>query len=207
MEMTHAQLPLNVPIKMKLPKIALPSRFWLGLLICGATVLFEAFNYSTSQHALGDAFGDLGLGGIPLATILAAAFCGLDFAGIARLLSPEERGAQGRLEGIYLLAAWLLAGSMNAVMTWWSVTESLASRPALGNELFARQDLILYVPIIMAGAVWLIRILLIGTLTMSGRNFFTAEPRPAKPARPAAPPQPVFSAAAAHARPFTGGRS
>ena len=207
MEMTHSQKPLEFPIKIQLPKVALPSRLWLlGTLICGATVLFEAFNYSTTQHALGDAFGDLGLIGIPLATILAVAFCGLDFAGIARLLSPYDRSSEGKLEGVYLLAAWLLAGSMNAVMTWWSVTESLAGRPGLGNEVFSRHDLILYVPIIMAGAVWLIRILLIGTLTMSGRSFFTGRPQ-ALPQTPVRAPvtQPVF--AATHARPFTGGRS
>jgi hypothetical protein len=152
----------------------------------------------------------LGFIGIPLATILALAFCGLDFAGIARLFSTEDREESGRMEGIYLLAAWILAGSMNAVMTWWSVTESLLGRPAIGNEVFPRQDLVLYVPILVAGGVWLIRILLIGALTMTGASLLSSgksrDSRRPTGQHPAPRPNPG-SAHAAFVRPFTGGRS
>jgi hypothetical protein len=176
-------------------------------LIISATALFEAFNYSTTQHALGDAFGDLGFLGIPLATILALAFCGIDFAGIARLFSPDDRAADGRMEGMYLLGAWLLAGLMNATMTWWSVTEALLGRQNLGNEILARQDIILYVPIVVAGAVWLIRILLIGTLTLAGDKVLGGKPQPIT-RRPAQhPPVPSANPFPAAVRPFTGGRS
>ena len=126
---------------------------------------------------------------IPWATILALAFCGIDFAGIARLFSPEDRAGQGRVEGIYLLAAWLLAGMINAAMTWWAVTIALLAQPNIGNELVSRQDLILYVPILVAGAVWLIRILLIGMLTMSGGK--AAKPATTPAVKPTLPVTPV----------------
>ncbi len=206
MEITHSQNGVFFQKLSRLSGIRLPGRrVTLGLMILGATVLFEAFNYSTTEHALTDAFGDLGFIGIPLATILALAFCGLDFAGIARLFSTEDREESGRMEGIYLLAAWILAGSMNAVMTWWSVTESLLGRPMIGNELLPRQDLVTYVPVLVAGGVWLIRILLIGALTMTGAGLLAAKPA-AKPAREAPVRMPP-AAGASFVRPFTGGRS
>jgi hypothetical protein len=208
MEISHPQNGLFFERIAHLPKIRLPGRkVTLGVIILAATVLFEAFNYSTSEHALMDAFGELGFLGIPLATILALAFCGLDFAGIARLFSAEDREEAGRTEGIYLLAAWILAGSMNAVMTWWSVTESLLGRPAIGNEVFARQDLILYVPILVAGGVWLIRILLIGALTMTGASFFASSKPAPETRRPAPARMTPGPANAVFVRPFTGGRS
>jgi hypothetical protein len=209
MQNAQTQKPFQFSLASYVPKIRLPERGAAFLsLIVGATVLFEVFNYSTTEHALGDVMGGLRFLDIPWATILALAFCGIDFAGIARLFSPEAREGQGRVEGIYLLAAWLLAGMINAAMTWWAVTIALLGQPAIGNELVSRQDLILYVPILVAGAVWLIRILLIGMLTMSGGKV--AKPANLPASRPSLPVQsvpvrPVPSAAMV--RPFTGGRS
>jgi hypothetical protein len=209
MQNAQTQKPFQFSLASLIPNIRLPERgaSFLGLIV-GATVLFEVFNYSTTEHALGDVMGGLRFLEIPWATLLALAFCGIDFAGIARLFSPEEREGKGRVEGMYLLAAWLLAGVINAVMTWWAVTVALLGRPTLGNELVSRQDLILYVPILVAGAVWLIRILLIGMLTMSGGKIA----RPNKP--PAIKPSlsvqsvPVRSLpSSSMVRPFTGGRS
>lgn len=209
MEITHSQNSAVFPVFSRFSKIRLPGRkVALGMLIAGATVLFEAFNYSTTEHALTDAFGDLGFIGIPLATILALAFCGIDFAGIARLFSPDDRDESGRMEGIYLLAAWMLAGFMNAAMTWWSVTEALLKQPAIGNPLVSQEDIVLYVPILVAGAVWLIRILLIGLLTMSGKEILVGGRKPA--VRRPLPPHtsvPMPAAIPVNARPFTGGRS
>jgi hypothetical protein len=154
------QLPLR---KMVRP---LEKLFSIMVVMLGAIVLFEIFNFSTTEHALTDAMGDLGFLGIRLATILALAFCGIDFAGVARLFSREERAGQEREEEWYLLAAWLMAGMMNAIMTWWSVTETLLTQPNLGNEMLTRQTMITYIPIFVAGAVWMIRILLIGAVTL-----------------------------------------
>ena len=60
-----------------------------GLLIIGALLAFEAFNYSTTEFALSDLLGNLRFAGVRWATILSIAFCGIDFAGIARLFTPE----------------------------------------------------------------------------------------------------------------------
>jgi hypothetical protein len=219
MQTTQTQKPFQISFSSLIPNVRLPERgaSFLALII-GATVLFEAFNYSTTEHALGGVMGGLFFLGVSWATILALAFCVIDFAGIARLFSPEDRMADGRMEGIYLLAAWLLAGMINATTTWWAMTVSLLEQPNLGNELISRQDLILYVPILVAGAVWLIRILLIGTLTMSGGKRGAPKPTAAlnKPLPiAAAMPMPIAAAASTPlrersmpvARGFTGGRS
>jgi hypothetical protein len=209
MQTIQSQKPFQFSLSSLIPNLRLPERGASFLaLIVGATVLFEAFNYSTTEHALGGVMSGLYFVGISWATILALAFCVIDFAGIARLFSPEERAADGRLEGIYLLAAWLLAGVINAATTWWAMTVALLAQPALGNELVSRQDLILYVPILVAGAVWLIRILLIGTLTMSGGKTGVQKNPPAvKRPLPLSTASPVQTTAPAMVRPFTGGRS
>jgi hypothetical protein len=54
-----------------------------------ALMAFEAFNYSTTDFALSDLLGGLRFAGIPWATLLSIAFCGIDFAGIALLLAPQ----------------------------------------------------------------------------------------------------------------------
>lgn len=211
MQNAQTQKPFQFSLASYIPNIRLPERGASFLsLIVGATVLFEVFNYSTTEHALGSVMAGLRFLDIPWATILALAFCGIDFAGIARLFSPQDREGQGKVEGMYLLAAWLLAGVINAAMTWWAVTVALLGQPNLGNELVSRQDLILYVPILVAGAVWLIRILLIGMLTMSGGKVS----KPSIPSVIKPPlPLPVQSApvrqvpASSMVRPFTGGRS
>jgi hypothetical protein len=61
-----------------------------GFLIIGALLAFELFNYSTTDYALNDFLGGLTFLGVRWATILAIAFCGIDFAGIARLFTPEQ---------------------------------------------------------------------------------------------------------------------
>ena len=208
MQTIQSQKPFQFSFSSLIPNLRLPERGTSFLaLIIGATVLFEAFNYSTTEHALGGVMGGLKFLGISWSTILALAFCVIDFAGIARLFTPEDRPADGRMVGIYLLAAWLLAGMINAATTWWALTVALLGQPLLGNELVSRQDLILYVPILVAGAVWLIRILLIGTLTISGGKPSAYRTPPVQKK-----PLPVPAAAAsvpvpAMVRPFTGGRS
>jgi len=69
-----------------------------GILIVAALLSFEMFNYSTTDYALSDLLGDLEFLGIRWATILAIAFCGIDFAGIARLFTPEDGQEQPRAD-------------------------------------------------------------------------------------------------------------
>lgn len=141
-----------------------------GLVIVLALAAFEVFNYSTTQFALADLLGDLRFLGIPLATVLALAFCGMDFGGLARLFTPQEHKGD-HLETWYLLAAWFLAAGMNAILTWWSVSLAALNQPRLGNGILTREQVISLVPVFVAAIVWLIRILLIGALAMEGKRL------------------------------------
>ncbi len=150
----------------------------IGLILVLALVAFEAFNYSTTQFALTDLLGDFSFAGIGWATILALAFCGIDFAGIARLLTPEQ-GKREPVEMWYLLAAWFLGATMNAILTWWSVSLALIQHQGLGNEILGRAALLNSVPVFIAVLVWLIRVLLIGSFTLTGERLFSLGAKPA----------------------------
>ena len=143
-----------------------------GVIILVGMIAFEVFNFSTTEFALGDLLGDLSFAGLSWATILALAFCSIDFAGIARLMTPQDSDDQP-IEVWYLLAAWFLGATMNAMLTWWSVSLALINHQGLGNEVLGREALLSAVPIFIAGLVWLIRVLLIGTLTLAGQRLFS----------------------------------
>src|SRR5512145_1291576 len=81
------------------------------LIMFGALLAFEIFNYSTTDFALNDLLGNLTFMGLRWSTVLSIAFCGIDFAGIARLFTPNdtESGAPvAHNESWYLFGAWLL---------------------------------------------------------------------------------------------------
>lgn len=143
-----------------------------GVIIIAALFAFEIFNYSTTDFALSDLLGDLKFLGLRWATILAIAFCGIDFAGIARLFTPEQ-GAEEPTEVWYLFGAWLLAATMNAMLTWWGVSIAILNHESLGNAVVARETLLRVVPIFVAVLVWLIRVLIIGTFSVAGERLFS----------------------------------
>jgi hypothetical protein len=60
------------------PHISIHRSVVLGALIVVALLSFEIFNFSTTEFALRDILGGLRFAGIPWATILAIAFCGID---------------------------------------------------------------------------------------------------------------------------------
>ena len=148
-----------------------------GVIIITALLSFEMFNYSTTDYALNDLLGDLKFLGIRWATILAIAFCGIDFAGIARLFTPGEEipSNEAPTERWYLFGAWLLAATMNALLTWWGVSLAVLSHQALGNEVVGRDVLVRIVPIFVAVLVWLIRVLIIGTFSVAGDRMFNQD--------------------------------
>ena len=143
-----------------------------GVLIIAALLAFEAFNYSTTEFALSDLLGDLKFASVRWATILSIAFCGIDFAGIARLFTPEQ-GEQEPNEVWYLFGAWLLAATMNAMLTWWGVSVAILNHQSLGNAVMSRETMLKVVPIFVALMVWLIRILIIGTFSVAGDRLFS----------------------------------
>jgi hypothetical protein len=153
-----------------------------GLMIVGALLAFEIFNFSTTEFALRDVLGSLAFVGLPWATVLAIAFCSIDFAGIARIFTPQQGGDEPA-EVWYLFGAWLLAAAFNATLTWWGVSIAIVSRAnsssaqVLGGDTLAR-----VVPVFVAVMVWLIRVLIIGTLSVSGNKLFSTgdSPRPGR---------------------------
>ena len=144
-----------------------------GVIVVSALLTFEIFNYTTTDFALTDLLRDVRFLGIRWAVILSLAFCGMDFAGIARLFTPE-RGKTENLEIWYLLGAWFLAATMNATLTWRGVSVALFNHPTIGNQILGRDQLLTIVPLVVAVLVWLIRILIIGTISMAGDRMFSS---------------------------------
>jgi hypothetical protein len=186
-----------------------------GIILIVALLAFEIFNYSTTQFALADMLGDLRSAGLRWSVVLAIAFCGIDFAGIARLFTPQL-GRDEPTEVWYLFGAWLLAASFNAALTWWGVSVAIINHRAAGGVLVGQSMLTRFVPLLVAVMVWMIRVLIIGTFSLAGENMFsmaderpgsrpasyrpaqtTAQPRmpsnPAYAARPAPAPKPAPS--------------
>ncbi|MEW5941930.1 MAG: hypothetical protein AB1750_19880 [Chloroflexota bacterium] len=165
-----------------------------GAMIVFALLAFEIFNFSTTQFALLDVLGDLTFAGMRWATILAIAFCGIDFAGIARIFTPET-GRNEPAEVWYLFGAWLLAAGFNATLTWWGVSVAIVNHSSAGaGAVVSNATLTKVVPIFVAIMIWLIRVLIIGTFSLAGdRLFSTASttaynaPRPVN--KPYAPSQ------------------
>jgi hypothetical protein len=152
-----------------------------GAILLLALFAFEIFNYSTTDFALTDMLGaNLRFLGIRWATILSIAFCGIDFAGIARLFTPEQ-GRNEPVEAWYLFGAWLLAAAMNAALTWWGVAVAVRNHQELSTLIIGQAALTKAVPVFVAMMVWLIRVLIIGTFSMAGdRLFSVADNRPAR---------------------------
>jgi hypothetical protein len=168
----NAYISRNTSVNKFVRKIRLQRGLAFGAIIIAALLAFEIFNFSTTEFALRDLLGDLSFANVRWATILAIAFCGIDFAGIARLFTPEE-GANEPTEVWYLFGAWLLAATMNAMLTWWGVSIALIHHQTLGNEVIARELLLRGVPIFVAIMVWLIRVLIIGTFSVAGDRLFS----------------------------------
>ncbi|MFZ6027062.1 MAG: hypothetical protein ACOYYS_05035 [Chloroflexota bacterium] len=142
-----------------------------GGMIFLALLAFEVFNYSTTEFALNDVMGNLRFAGIRWATILAIAFCCIDFAGVARLFTPQ-RGADEPAEVWYLFAAWLLAAGMNALLTWWGISVAIANHQSMGGAVVDQAILLKVVPVFVAIMVWLTRVLIIGTFSIAGERLF-----------------------------------
>jgi hypothetical protein len=154
----------NIRANPSTPDIKLSLAF--VVLILAALIAFEIFNYTTTDHALSDLLGPLSFAGVRWATILALAFCAIDFAGIARLFTPEQ-GADEPKEVWYLFGAWLLAATMNAVLTWWGVSMAVASHPIQSSAIVDPKTISTAVPLFVAIMVWVIRILIIGSLSIA----------------------------------------
>ena len=172
-----------------------------GGILLGALLAFEVFNYSTTDFALRDVLGDLRFAGLRWSTILSLAFCGIDFAGIARLFTPEK-GRDEPAEVWYLFGAWLLAAAMNACLTWWGVSVAVINHTPAGEVFVSQTTMTRVVPVFVAVMVWLIRVLIIGTFSVAGENLFSLaddRPRPRRTQRSS--PQPARASSPTYVRP------
>lgn len=151
--------------------VSFPKHAVIGVILMVALFAFEIFNFDTTRYALDNLLGHVSFAGLGWATILAVAFCAIDFAGLVRLFAPETDGEQPK-EVWYLMGAWLLGATMNALMTWWAVSLTLLNHD-FGNEVLSREQLLHGVPIFVAVLVWLTRILFIGAITMAGEHLLS----------------------------------
>ena len=135
-------------------------------------IAFEMFNYSTTDYALKDLLGDLKFAGFYWSTILAVAFCLIDFAGIARLFMPGNKLSDIK-EDWFLFGAWFLAATMNAILTWWGVSMSIVNHSIMSSKIIDSETIHLVVPIFVSIMVWVTRILLIGSLSLSDQRTTT----------------------------------
>jgi len=163
MNLTAAR-PTNRPSLSSFGKLNIRSSMVYRTIIILALIAFEAFNYSTTAYALRDLLGDLRFAGIRWATLMALAFCGLDFAGIARLVTQKTKSKENK-ESWYLFGAWLLAAAFNAALTWWGVSLALANHSLNSALISNTEKLTTIVPVLVAVLVWVVRVLIIGTLT------------------------------------------
>lgn len=183
-----------------------PRHVVIGFILLIALFAFELFNFDTTRYALNSLLGNITFLGLGWSTILAVAFCAIDFAGLARLFTPQKGVANEPKEVWFLMGAWLLGATMNAVMTWWAVSLTLLNHQ-LGNEILDREQLLQIVPIFVALLVWLTRILFIGSLTVAGETMFdfqgeSAENQLQVKPQPAAP-KPQALPVASTAQPVT----
>lgn len=197
-------------------KVALgaPRQAVMAAILILALLAFELFNFDTTKYALHDLLGEVNFLGLSWAGVLAFAFCAIDFAGLVRIFTPQTGRSEPR-EVWYLMGAWLLGATMNAMMTWYAVALTLANRPSVQMEVMSRDQLQLIVPIFVAILVWLTRILFIGSLSVAGEQLLMLDGQPEpvqlrpQPVAPMPPPpamnqpRPVAPALQASAPPVT----
>jgi len=168
----NRSMPIKLNVLPLIQRAAQNRGLIFGGIILSALLAFEVFNYSSTAFALHDILGDLSFGPFAWSTILAVAFCGIDFAGIARIFTPEK-GRDEPAEVWYLFAAWLLAAGFNATLTWWGVSVAVLKHNAEGGALLGQQAMTNIVPVFVAGMVLLIRVLLINTFSIAGDRIFS----------------------------------
>ncbi len=188
----------NRPFSQRLQETG-KSTALFGLIIVVALIFFEIFNYSTTHFALKDLLGEQKFIGIPWATFLAIAFCMVDFAGVSQMFTPEQGQNEPR-ETWYLFGAWLLAATMNAALTWWGVSMAITNHSIASSAFIEPAKIIRVVPIFVAILVWVIRVLVIGSISAVGEQLLwnTTAAQPRKSSQRTSTPR---------VSPSTGGRS
>lgn len=153
---------------------------WLG---------FEIANYMTTELAITDLLGvPASLWGLKWSDLIAISFSLVDFAGIAAVFTPEK-GKNEPKEIVYLFIGWLIAASMNAVLTWWAVAMQIEAT-GVKHTFVDMNKVVVYGPIFIAVLVLIVRIALIGTIITTVDQIFNPRDKSEKtPRRKASKPK------------------
>ena len=151
----------------------------IGIILLVAILAFEVFNFDTTRYALSHLFGTVTFMNVPWSVILAVAFCGIDFAGLLHLFTPDPAEAAPRYVW-WMLGAWLCGATLNAILTWYAVSLTLLEVDA-GNAVLSQEILLQLVPPFVALLVWLTRLLFIGALSIMGEALLPLAYTPVSP--------------------------
>ena len=140
----------------------------IATILLSGLIAFELFNYDTTRFALNQLMSGRRFLGLEWATVLALAFCSIDFAGLLRILTPAATLEAEPREVWFLTGAWLLGAAMNATMTWYAMALLIAPRSAdIGARLLTWAEALQIAPVFIAIMVWLTRVLLISSIAVA----------------------------------------
>jgi len=146
----------------------------IAILVVGLAA-FEMFNLDSTRFALAHLMANQRLWGLEWALVLALAFGSIDFAGLARILTPAATWEEEPREVWFLTGAWLLGATMNAVMTWYAMVVLIAPHSAqVGAGVVSQTAVLDIAPVFIALMVWLTRVLLISSLALALERAATA---------------------------------
>lgn len=167
------------------------KRTWFSFIVLVGLFAFDLFNYATTQAALSSFITDM-VFGIGVAQVLAIAFCTADLGGLTSIFT-YERGLMKEPWWVWMFTAgWLITSTINAFLTWWAILIGMQGAP-MSNPLYTAEELYKTVPVAIAAAVWIIRLLLVGS-TIVAWDHPTAKKQSFNPAnfglKPLTKPQP-----------------
>ena len=79
---------------MRVAAMSMQRKTMVGVILMVALFSFEIFNFDTTQFALRSLLGDVRFLGVGWASILAIAFCSIDFAGLIRIFTPQKGASE-----------------------------------------------------------------------------------------------------------------
>lgn len=135
------------------------SVYWMMILLV-ALLMLEYVNFEMNKVA----FDLLFMG--QMSAPFALAFAGADFAGVARLFTPEV-GREERKEIKWLFGLWICVAIFNAGLTWFAVVNTMVGK-TFGNDVITQEVYLVWAPVVVATVLLLVRVMLVGTLTAFG---------------------------------------
>lgn len=156
----------------------LTGRAVTGLFLLLALVVFELINYTTTVEAIRSILGNrqvnlVFLGAASLPVLMGLAMCLLDFAGIARIFTPQTGKDEPKAIAI-LFIVWVISAVFNAGLTWWSSAIWIASGYGNQNPLVDPGTVLTIAPRVLAVLFFLLHFGLIYTIAIIGDNLFSS---------------------------------